>query len=103
MSSNIFIWAVTVYWFISKGGRLVKTRLLLILDRRHNLSKANSALDRIYLIVLKSVISSDLSNKEKVDVTRYLRHTLGTIAILFAPLLVISLGNLLSLETEEVE
>jgi hypothetical protein len=103
MSGNLIIWAATVCRFISKGGRLVKTRLSSILDGRHDTGEPNSALDRIYLMVLESAISNDLSNEEKGDVTRYLRQTLGTIAVLFAPLSVVGLGHLLGLETEEVE
>lgn len=103
MSGGLFIWAATVCRFVSKGGSLVKKRLSSIIEQRHSSGEPNSALDRIYLMVLESAINSDLSNEEKVDTMRYLRYTLGTITVLFAPLSVAGLGHLLDLETEEVE
>lgn len=103
MSGNLFIWAATVCRFVSKGGRLVKNRLLSILERHQDPSEPNSALDRIYLMVLESAVSNDLSDDEQAVVMNYLRLTLGTIAVLFAPLSVAGLGHLLGHETEEVE
>jgi hypothetical protein len=103
MSGNLFIWAATVCRYVSKGGRLVKNRLLSVLESRYAPGEPNSALDQIYLTVLENAISDDLSDEEKVDVTNQLRLTLGTIAVLFAPLSVAGLSHLLGYETEEVE
>jgi NACHT domain/Heterokaryon incompatibility protein (HET) len=102
MSGNLFIWAATVCRFVSEGGMLVKKRLLSILERSHS-DGPETALDQIYLMVLKSAIGSTLSEEEKAEVTHHFQLTLGTIAVLFAPLSVAGLGHLLSLETEEVE
>ena len=103
MSGNLFIWAATVYRFISKGGRLVKSRLLSVLERSHDPGGPETALDRIYLMVLENAIGSDLSDEEKAKVSHDFQHTLGTIAVLFTPLSVIGLSCILGIETEEIE
>jgi NACHT domain len=103
MSGNLFIWAATVCRFISKGGLLVKTRLSSILKRSHNPGGPETALDRIYLMVLENAIGGDLTDEEKEEVSNHFRHTLGTIIALFAPLSVVGLGSLLGVETEEIE
>ena len=103
MSGSLFIWAATVCRFVSAGGRLVKNRLFSILERGHELGGPEKTLDHIYLMVLESAISSDLSDGEKEEVSHDFRHILGTIAVLFAPLSVVGLGSLLGVETEEIE
>ena len=103
MSGNLFIWAATVCRFISKGRTLVKERLLTILENGHDSGGPETGLDSIYLMVLENAIGSDLSDKEKLEVTHDLRYRLGTIAVLFAPLSVVGLSYLLGVETEEIE
>jgi hypothetical protein len=102
MSGNLFIWAATVCRFVSKGGRRIKNRLESILERSHDSGGPDTALDRIYLMVLENAISSDLSTEEKREVSHEFRSTLGTIAVLFAPLSVIDLSCLLGVNTEVV-
>ena len=103
MSGNLFIWAATVCRFVSKGGRLVKNRLFAILENGCGSIGPEAALDRIYRMVLENAIGSDLNDKEKAEVTNYFRYTLGTIAVLFAPLSVADLGHLLGDKSEEVK
>ena len=103
MSGNLFIWAATVCRFVSKGGRLVENRLSAILKKDYNSGGPETALDRIYLMVLENAIGNDLSDDEKAEVTHYYRYTLGTIALLFAPLPVVGLGYLLGVEIKEIE
>ena len=54
-------------------------------------------------MALKNTISSDLSDEEKAEVTQDFRLTLGTIAILFAPSLVIDLAYILSVKSREIK
>ena len=61
------------------------------------------ALDNIYLMVLETVISSNLSDEEKRRVSHNFRHILGIIAVFFAPLSLVGLAYLLNIEPEEIE
>ena len=54
-------------------------------------------------MVLENAISGDLNDEEKIKVTHHFRHTSSIIDVLFAPLLVVGLGHLLNIETEEIE
>ena len=82
---------------------MVKNRLSVILKKDYNSGRPETVLDRIYLMVLENAIGNDLSDDEKAEVTHYYRYTLGTIALLFAPLPVVGLGYLLSIKIKEIE
>lgn len=103
MSGHLFIWAATVIRFVSEGGALVKKRLSSILDKGYRPGGPEMALDGIYLMVLDNAISSNLSVDEKEEVILEIRHILGTIAVLFAPLSLVGLTHLLNVETDEIE
>jgi len=92
-AAGLFIWAATAYRFVCEG-RYAKRRLSRLLEGSNSPTKPERRLDEIYLTVLKSSISQDYEEEEKAELCDALRTTLGTIAILFAPLSLLSLGRL---------
>src|SRR5438045_2909184 len=94
-SGGLFIWAATACRFISEGGLLLEKRLLKVLQGGASATAPEKQLNEIYITVLKSSISDKFDDEEKEDIYGILRTTLGAIVILFSPLPVMSLAQLL--------
>ena len=99
-SDGLFIWAATAYRFISEGGPFSAERLSRVL---HGDAAPEQRLDEIYTTVLKSSISHRYDRTEKERLYGILRATLGVIVILFSPLSVISLAQLLRIAQGHVD
>jgi NACHT domain len=102
-SGGLFIWAATAYRFISQGGPLIEKRLSKILRGDTSATEPEKQLNEIYNTVLKSSVSSADDEEEKEDLYKLLRETLGAIVILFSPLSVVSLAQLLNIPQKDVE
>jgi len=92
-AAGLFIWAATAYRFICRG-RHADTRLSL-LERSSSPTNPEKHLDEIYLTVLKSSISEDYEEQERVELCEALKTILGAIIILYSPLSLFSLARLL--------
>jgi hypothetical protein len=94
-ASGLFIWAATACRFIQEGKRFAAKRLETILCNRDTNSVAPERhLNEIYTTVLKNSIQ-DYADEEKEEQCRALRYIVGSIAVLFSPLSVQSLDQLL--------
>jgi hypothetical protein len=101
---GLFIWAATACRFIREGKRFARKRLDTILKVSTSAVTApEKHLNEIYLAVLKHSISLDYSEEEKEEACDMLKHTLGSIVVLFSPLSAVSLSRLLHLPKEEVD
>jgi len=99
-AAGLFIWAATAYLFI-REGKYTERRLSRLLERSTFSTKPEKHLDEIYLTVLKSSIIQD-DEEERAELCEALRTTLGTIAVLFAPLSLLSLTILLRMSVQAV-
>ena len=103
-ASGLFIWAATACRFIREGKRFAAKRLDTIV---HGNSTATTApekhLNEIYVTVLKHSIYTDYTNEEREDQYRTLRHTLGSVVVLFSPISAHSLSRLLHVVKEDVD
>ena len=102
-SSGLFIWAATACRFISEGGRLIEKRVLKVLQGGTSISEPEKQLNEIYITVLKSSIGYNCDDEEKEDIYEILRVTLGAIVILFSPLSVVSLAQLLHIPRKDIQ
>ncbi|CZR68823.1 related to WD40-repeat protein (notchless protein) [Phialocephala subalpina] len=100
---GLFIWAATACRFIREGKRFARKRLDTILKGSSGaITAPDKHLDEIYLTVLKHSISSGYSDEEIEEVCDILKHTLGSIVVLFSPLSASSLSRLLHLSREDI-
>lgn len=102
---GLFIWAATACRFIHEGGPFARKRLDTILQGSSSsaLTAPGKHLNEIYLAVLRHSISSNYSTEEKEEACNMLKHTLGSIVVLLAPLSASSLDKLLRLPKEEID
>ena len=102
-SGGLFIWAATAYRFISEGGPFIEKRLSRVLQGDASATKPEKQLNEIYITVLKSSIRSSYDEEEEKDIYELLSGTLGAIVILFSPLSVVSLAQLLDTPQKDIE
>jgi hypothetical protein len=96
-AGGLFIWAATACRFIQEGKRFAANRLEAILCNRDTTSVAPERhLNEIYTTVLKNSIQ-DYTDEEKEEQCSALRYIVGSIAVLFSPLSVQSLDQLLDI------
>ncbi|KAF2019219.1 WD40 repeat-like protein [Aaosphaeria arxii CBS 175.79] len=93
ISGGLFIWASTACRFIRDGRRLAMRRIALLLNGSSSEADPEKQLDDIYTSVLRN--SQELYG--------ILREVLGSIVILFSPLSVESLTNLLPLSANDID
>jgi hypothetical protein len=94
-ASGLFIWAATACRFIREGKRFAPQRLDTILKgSSSSVIAPEKYLNEIYITVLKHSISSDYTKEEKEELFAMLRHTLGSVVVLFTPLSPSSLSRL---------
>ena len=97
-ASGLFIWAATACRFIHEGKQFALNRLDTILKGSSSAVIApEKHLNEIYITVLKHSISSDYTDEEKKELCGMLKHTLGSVVVLFSPLSAFSLSRLLYL------
>jgi type II secretory pathway predicted ATPase ExeA len=103
-AGGLFIWAATVCRFILEGGPIGRKRLAIILKRDLPSSGTHPELklDDIYIGILRTAVSNNLTGTEREEFCNILRTVLGTIAVSFSSLSVPSLASLLSLPYHEV-
>jgi hypothetical protein len=100
---GLFIWAATACRFIRDAKQFAHKRLDVILKGSSSaIITPEKHLNEIYLIVLEHSISPEYSDEEKEEVYGMLRHTLGSLVVLFLPLSTSSLSKLLHLPTEDI-
>ncbi|PQE28651.1 vegetative incompatibility het-e-1 protein [Rutstroemia sp. NJR-2017a WRK4] len=103
-ASGLFIWAATACRFICEGKRFAPKRLDTILKGSSSIViPPEKHLDEIYTTVLKNSISSDYQDEEKEELYKILKYTLGSIVLLFSPLSIFSLSNLLNLSKQDID
>lgn len=103
-ASGLFIWAATACRFIREGKRFAAKRLDTIIHGSSNATTApEKHLNEIYVTVLKHSIYTDYTDKERGDQYRTLRHTLGSVVVLFSPISAHSLSRLLHVAKEDVD
>jgi hypothetical protein len=102
-SGGLFIWAATACRYISEGGPFIAERLSRVLQGDAAPKTPEQRLDEIYTTVLTSSISHRYDDTEKERLYEILRATLGAIAILFSPLSVVSLAQLLRIAQDDVD
>lgn len=95
ISSGLFIWASTACRFIREGRRLAKRRISTLVNGHSSGMGPEKQLDQIYTTVLRATIEQGYSDDEKKELYGQLREVLGSITILFSPLSITSLSNLI--------
>lgn len=94
-AAGLFIWADTACRFITNGELFGKRRLHDILEHISSGTSPEEHLNKLYLTVLKNAISPSYRDDEKPELYSLVRHVLGSIVVLLAPLSSHSLGRLL--------
>jgi hypothetical protein len=102
-AGGLFIWAATTCRYIRNGRRCASTRLAKLLQPNPSaLLTTDSALDDIYLTVLRASIDGSYTTEEKDGMHHFMRTILGSIAILYSSLSQTSLALLLNVNEFEV-
>jgi hypothetical protein len=102
-ASGLFIWAATACRFIREGKQFAAKRLDRIIHSTSNAATAPEMhLGEIYITVLRQSIYSNFTDEEREDQYEALKHILGSIVALFAPLSIISISRLLRVPKQEV-
>jgi hypothetical protein len=103
-ASGLFIWAATACRFVHEGKRFAAKRLVMILESSSTaITAPEKHLNEVYITVLKHSISPDYTNEEKEESCRILRHSLGSIVVLFSPLSSHSLSRLLHVPENDID
>jgi len=97
-AGGLFIWAATAYRFVREGRQFAKDRLSRILKGDLAVKGPEGKLNEIYTAILTNSIRDGYDDQEK----EMLKVTLGTIAILFSSLSVVSLAKLLYIPKEDI-
>lgn len=93
---GLFIWAATACRFIREGKRFAAKRLDAILCNSSAIPAApEQHLNKIYMTVLQNSIYLEYTDEEKKEQCETIRCILGSIGVLFSPLSVQSLDQLL--------
>jgi len=102
-SSGLFIWASTACRYIREGRRFAVKRLETLIKGRPSGSGPEKQLDQIYTTVLESLIQEGFEEEEKLELCETMREVVGGIVVLFSPLSVTSLANLLDRDVGEID
>jgi hypothetical protein len=102
-ASGLFIWAAIACRFIREGKRFAAKRLDAILCHSSATTAApEQHLNKIYMTVLQNSIYPEYTSKERKEQCETIKRILGVIVVLFSPLSVQSLDQLLDV-TEGIE
>jgi hypothetical protein len=102
-ASGLFIWAATAYRFIYDGRNRAAKRLSMMLEGSTSNRTPEHHLNDVYIKVLKSTIHKEDLEEDKEDTYSMLKQVLGTIILLYSPLSIKSLSELLSLPTGAIK
>ncbi|KAL1993427.1 hypothetical protein VTN49DRAFT_3376 [Thermomyces lanuginosus] len=95
----LFIFAVTLYRFISEGRRNPARRLEAILADQ---TTYTSKMDGTYMPVLNQLLAGQ-DEEESQQFIREFKETVGVIILLYSPLSKRALASLLNVDTNEIE
>jgi hypothetical protein len=101
-SRGSFSWASTACRFIRDGKRQGRRRISILTENICLEADPDKQLDEIYLTVLKDTIEQGYTVEEKQGLYELLRKVLGSIVVLFSPLSMNSLANLLHLRPGDI-
>jgi ABC-type oligopeptide transport system ATPase subunit len=102
ISGGLFIWASTACRYIREGRRLAARRISTLINGHCSGMGPEKQLDQIYTTVLRATVEQDYSDEEKKELYGLLRDVLGSITILFSPLSVSSLSNLIPTSSSDI-
>ena len=104
IASGLFIWAATACRFIREGKRFAAKRLETILNGSGGAAMTpEKHLNEIYITVLRHSVSEEYTDEEKEELYDMLRQILGSIVVLFSPLSISSLSELLCVMKEDID
>jgi len=98
----LFIYAATVCRFLMEDERLSKERLSVVLRRDRAYQKPLSAIDDMYMKVLQRAIPDNCDEDVRKKLNWLVDKVIKPIVILFQPLSVNSLADLVRIEKEDV-
>ncbi|KAG9519327.1 WD40 repeat-like protein, partial [Aureobasidium melanogenum] len=98
----LFIYAATVCRFLMEDERLSKERLSVVLRRDRAYQKPLSAIDDMYMKVLQRAIPDNCDEDVRKKLNWLVDKVIKPIVILFQPLPVNSLADLVRIEKEDV-
>jgi hypothetical protein len=103
-ASGLFIWAATAYRFL-RQGLIVEERLRILLegDSYDGVLTPDMHLDSIYVTVLRASVQGNYSAQERQQYFATLKVVIGSIVILFSPLSVKGLSNVLLFQKRRVD
>jgi NACHT domain len=101
-AGGLFIWAATAYRFVRDGRQFAKDRLSRILKGDLAVKGPEGKLNEIYIAILTNSVHDGYDDQEKEKLYEMLKATLGTIAILFSSLSLVSLARLLHIPEEDI-
>jgi hypothetical protein len=105
-ADGLFIYAATACRFIGAPGLTksrMELRLNMIFDDKVSGNSPQSTLDAIYTRILQFSVIGDAIEEEKEEISRLFKQTVGSIIVLFQPLSVSALSDLLLLPKEKAE
>jgi hypothetical protein len=102
-AGGLFIWAAVTCRYVRNGRRFAARRLDELLKEDPCVTiTAESALDEMYLTVLRSSTDGEYTEEENTELHHLLRTVLGSIVSLFSSLAQHSLGVLLGIDMDEM-
>jgi hypothetical protein len=103
IASGLFIWAATACRFIREGRYYAAKRLSMMLEGSTFTLAPEHHLNNVYMTVLKTTIHEEYLEEEKEDRYSVLKQVLGTVVLLYSPLSINSLPELLHLPKRAIE
>jgi hypothetical protein len=97
-ASYLWFWMAVACGFVHEGIRVKQSLRTLVMGN----TTPEDHLDEIYLTVLDSSLRASFTRQDIADFHGMVREVLGSIVVLFSPLSVTSLSNLLSKSEKEV-
>jgi WD40 repeat protein len=99
---GLFIYAATVYRYVTHSRRLAENRLEQIVQGNGNTGPATSNLDHLYNLVLTRVVETERESGETGALSVMFREVVGSIAIMFEPLPATGLARLIGQEEKDI-
>ncbi|KAL6834132.1 hypothetical protein J3E69DRAFT_353489 [Trichoderma sp. SZMC 28015] len=100
---GLFIYAATACRFIKEGGRNSEKRLLGLSAPGPSASEAEKGLDDIYITVLESSFSTELSSKEAIELQPEFQKIVGSVMVIFDTMALTDLVDIINEQKERVE
>jgi roadblock/LC7 domain-containing protein len=99
---GLFIYAATVYRYITDGRKLAEDRLKQIVEGSGNTGPGISHLDRIYNLVLTNSIGTGYESEDMEALYVLFREVVGSIVIMFEQLPTVALAMLIGKEKNTI-